>query len=123
MRCLKISFNTLEDKAGTLLADLVEKGVANLEFHVVEDMPFTRNASPAKPRAKRAVKPTMQGSAIPEMMQKAGVLKGKQLDIGQVRKVLVENGLSPTSYSHALILLQNRGLIRKTDERGIYEII
>ena len=45
MRCLKISFDVSEDKAGTILADLAGK-VSNLDFTVVEPVAFHRN----KPR-------------------------------------------------------------------------
>lgn len=125
MRCLRITFVVSEDVAGSLLADLAGR-VSQLDFEVEEPVPQTKNAPAKKRVVKRAranSKPTMQGSAIPKMCQDSGLLGGKTLDVVQMRKVLADNGLSPTSYSHALILLQNRGLIKKTAERGVYEVI
>lgn len=123
MRNLKISFIANEDKAGSILADLAGK-VSNLDFEVVEEVPFHRN----KPRtSKESLSPSRVGttgknSIIPGIF--ARDLAGqKEVTVQQVKTILASHKLSPNSYTHAINVLKASGMIKATNVRGTYEVL
>jgi len=128
MRCLKISFNILEDKAGTILADLVENGVANLEFHVVADVPSTRDKPPNHREMRGALTPSRAGkttgksSVIPGVFAKE-LGNANRVTVQGIKTILAKNKMSPNSYTHAINVLKVAGMIRATNDRGLYEVV
>ena len=123
MRCLKISFDVQEDKAGTILADLAGR-VSNLDFTVVEPVAFHRN----KPRVLNLgltpsrVGTTGKNSVIPGMFARA--LGGsKTVSVQQIKTILADNKMSPNSYTHAINVLKASGIIALSGDRGTYEVL
>ena len=123
MRCLKISFDVQEDKAGTILADLAGK-VTNLDFTVVEPVAFHRN----KPRVLNLdltpsrVGTTGKSSIIPKLFTK-DLYGQKTVTVQQIKALLANNKMSPNSYTHAINVLKASGTIKATNDRGIYEVL
>ena len=123
MRCLKISFDVQEDKAGTILADLAGK-VSNLDFTVVEPAPFHRNAprSQGQTLTPSRVGTTGKNSVIPRIF-KAALNSQKTVTVQYIKTVLANNKMSPGSYTYAINALKASGMIRATNDRGTYDVL
>lgn len=124
MRCLKISFDVREDKAGTILADLAGK-VSNLDFTVVEPVPYHRNKpahAPVQDLTPSRRGTTGKNSVIPSMFAKA-LGNSKTVTVQQIKTILADNKMSPGSYTHAINTLKVARLIKATNDRGTYEVL
>lgn len=126
MRNLKISFVANEDKAGSILADLAGK-VSNLDFEVVEEVPFHRNKPAHAPVATIGLTPSRKGttgknSVIPAMFAKA-LIGALVVDVQQIKRILADNNMSPNSYTHAINVLKATGMIVQSKDRGTYDVL
>ena len=126
MRFLRITFTTGEDKAGSILADLASK-VSNLDFEVVEEVPFHRNKSAHAPVLSLGLTPSRKGttgksSVIPGMFR-AALDSQKTVTVQYIKTVLANHKMSPNSYTHAINVLKATGMIRATNDRGTYEVL
>jgi len=121
MRHLRITFTTGEDKAGSILADLADK-VSNLDFAVVEEVPFHRNKpAPAKQDGR---KNNRRGtSVIPEIFAKTVAKKGDIVTVKQIKAMLAAHNMAPGSYSHAINTLRNARKIKAGVGLGNYEVL
>lgn len=126
MRYLKITFTTNEDKAGSILADLSGK-VSSLDFEVVEEIPFHRNKRAHAPVVVPGLTPSRKGttgklSVLPGIFaSELGTLAS--VTVQGIKTILAKHKMSPNSYTHAINVLKASGMIKATNDRGVYEVL
>lgn len=127
---LRIAFTVEEAHVGHVLAVLADK-VQDLHFELIEDLPFDKNP-PRKAKGKAYVPPPTRAAGDPSRSKIPALFKSelaglkrerKPLNTDLVRAVLKANKMAPATFSHALVVLQKAGAIRKTDKQGVYEVI
>lgn len=118
MRILRISFTTTEADAGGVLADLAGR-VSALDFNVVERIPYHKN----RPLLLNGPSKKKGGSSIPGLFRTSTLAKQDRVTVEQLKGMLQDAGMSPRSYSHAIILLVKEKCIQRTMMRGVYAVI